>query len=121
MTSLQKQALNAKIFPLNADAIQPGDKLSDGTIYVGQCSNGDYLFTLPGSLPKWESWNHAAKYASEEQMINQNINVHHLLKEQGVDDCGHTDWRLPTMRWEHNPKDDECWMLWSFSENEGRS
>ncbi|MCA3160526.1 MAG: DUF1566 domain-containing protein [Phenylobacterium sp.] len=56
-----------------------GEKMPDGTIYVGVSpDSGNALFAMPHDLPNRLSWPEAQKSASE-----QNFG-------------GHVDWRLPT-------------------------
>jgi len=91
------------------------DLLSDGTVLAAVMENGDALITTPANLPQYVSWDHAAEKATEEQIAAQNINIHHLFTEQGVNDHGRTDWRLPNMKYENDHEDDESWMLYKAS------
>jgi hypothetical protein len=57
----------------------PGDKMSDGTIYVGTSPDtGKAMYTTPTDAPKIYTYNQAQNYASS-------LEAH-----------GHRDWRIPT-------------------------
>jgi len=82
--------------------------------------NGDALITTPKNL-RPVIWYTLAEKATEADIENQFINIHHLFEAQGANDYGFQDWRAPNMKFEDNHRADESWMLWKFSEAGGRN
>jgi hypothetical protein len=64
----------------NAAQPKPGDRMPDGTVYVGiSPTDGRPLYAMPHDLPHLHSWA-SAKTAAAAQTF-----------------AGHTDWRVPTI------------------------
>jgi hypothetical protein len=58
---------------------KPGDRMPDGTVYVGISPNsGRPLYAMPADLPGYHDWQGAQTAATAQTF------------------AGHTDWRLPT-------------------------
>ena len=63
----------------NAAQPKPGDRMADGTVYVGiSPTDGRPLYAMPHDLPDLQTWA-GAKTAAAAQTF-----------------AGHTDWRVPT-------------------------
>ena len=68
-----------KACPRNVAQPKPGDRMPDGTVYVGVSpSNGRPFYAMPQDLPDLHTWDCAQSCAAAQTF------------------GGHTDWRVPT-------------------------
>jgi hypothetical protein len=73
------KALKPNASPPIASKPKPGDRMPDGTVYVGISPNmGRPLYAMTRDLPRRYSWTYAIKITAQQTV------------------GGHTDWRLPT-------------------------